>query len=347
MSGRTTSSAWLQGIVEMLEGIGLDVDAILAEAGIDRTLLSSPDNRAPTEMVSRLWNAAKRHSDNPAIGLVSPHVPKPGNFDIVGYAMMSSPNLIVALQNFARHLRLVSDAASIHLELDEICVRLELKLFGGSEPIPRQRVEFDLLTLLTFYRWVSGRSIRPLGLWLEWPAPEDVAPYQDAFQCPIHFEADFNGLEFSRPDIEAKLPGFNPDVAGLHDSLVRQRLAALDGSSLTLKVREEIIRRLSSGEPRRENVAQALRLSDRTLTRRLREENVSFLKLLDETRRDLAQDYLAKPKMSLAEVAYLLGFSDQSAFFRACKRWFDASPGQFRASMCASQPLRPASLQRV
>ncbi len=337
MGGRTTSSAWIQGIVEMLDGVGLDVDAILAEAGVDRAILASPDNRAPTELVSRLWRAAAEHSGNPAIGLVSPHVPKPGNFDIVGYAMMSSRNLHMALQNFARHLRLVSDAASIHLDSNEESVRLQLKLFGGREPIPRQRVEFDLLTLLTFCRWVAGKSIKPIGLSLVWPAPANVSPFEDAFHCPLNFEADFNGFDFARADIEAKLPGYNVQLGGMHESLVQQRLAVMDGSSVSLKIREEIVDRLVDGEPRREQIAHALHLSDRTLTRRLREEKTSFQQLLDETRCELAQNYLARPNMSLAEVAFLLGFSDQTAFFRACRRWFNLSPGQFRANLNGSR----------
>jgi AraC-like DNA-binding protein len=285
-------------------------------------------------------------SGNPAIGLANPHVPKPGNFDIVGYAMLSSPSMGVAIQNFARHLRLVSDAASIQLDFSEGSVRLQFKLFGGREPIPRQRVEFDLLTLLTFCRWVSGRTIKPLGLWLVWPAPADLAPFEEAFQCPLHFDAEFNGIDFPRADIDAKLPGFNPSLAGLHENLVLHRLAVFDGSSVSVKIREEIIRRLADGEPRREQVARALNLSDRTLARRLRDEDTSFQKLVDGTRCDLAQNYLARPNMSLAEVAYLLGFSDQSAFFRACKRWFDVSPGQFRTGLCRRPTTQSAGLHR-
>jgi len=346
MVSRTTSSAWIQGIVDILDGVGLDTAVILAEAGVDREILANPDDRAPSEMVSRLWRVAAEHSGNPAIGLVSPHVPKPGNFDIVGYAMLSSPSLRVAIQNFARHLRLVSDAASIHLDFKEGSVRLQLKLFGGREPIPRQRVEFDLLTLLTFCSWVSGRTIKPLGLYLVWPAPLDIAPFENAFQCPLHFEADFNGLDFARADIEAKLPGFNAHMAGLHEAAVQQRLADYDGSSVSVKIREEITRCLADGEPRRGQIARALNVSDRTMTRRLREEKTSFQTLLDETRRDLAQNYLARRNISLAEVAYLLGFVDQSTFFRACKRWFDASPGQFRARLGGTASTRSASLQR-
>ena len=76
-----------------------------------------------------------------------------------------------------------------------------------------------------------------------------------------------------------------------------------------------------------------LRLSERTLQRRLQEEATSFVQLLDDTRRELAEQYLGRLQLSLAQAAYLLGFSDQRSFFRACKRWFKVSPGQYRSRL--------------
>jgi AraC-like DNA-binding protein len=239
-------------------------------------------------------------------------------------------------------MRLVSDAAQIEREEVDGAVRVRFNLFGGREPIPRQRMEFDLLTILTFCRWVSGRPIAPLAVTLVWPPPADLEPFMAAYQCPLCFEAAFNGLIFTPADLDAPLPAFNPLVAGLHHGLVQQRLAAFDGASLSVRIREEIARRISEGEPRRERIAQSLNMSDRTMQRRLRDENSSFEKLLDSTRCDLAQHYLAHPNLSLAEVAYLLGFADQSAFFRACKRWFDASPRQFRRQLFESAKHAPA-----
>jgi AraC-like DNA-binding protein len=102
-------------------------------------------------------------------------------------------------------------------------------------------------------------------------------------------------------------------------------------------VRREIARALATGEPRREAIAHALKISDRTLQRRLRDESATFEKLLDSTRCDLAQHYLSRSNLTVAEVAYLLGFADPGTFFRACKRWFDASPGHFRAQLLEKQ----------
>ena len=94
-----------------------------------------------------------------------------------------------------------------------------------------------------------------------------------------------------------------------------------------------IIRRLPDGEPRRNEVAGELRMSERTFQRRLEEEATSVLQLLDDTRRELAEQYLGRLHLSLAQAAYLLGFADQTSFFRACKRWFDLSPGQYRSQL--------------
>ncbi|MNC61745.1 HTH-type transcriptional regulator VirS [compost metagenome] len=94
-----------------------------------------------------------------------------------------------------------------------------------------------------------------------------------------------------------------------------------------------LCRVLPQGEPKRETVAQALHLSQRTLQRRLQEEGTSFQTLLDDTRRELAEQYLAQPSMTLLETAYLLGFADPSNFFRAFRRWFDATPGEYRTRM--------------
>lgn len=330
MSSRTTSSAWFKGVIDVLAAEGVDVAAIMAAAGIEPSILRDPDARLPTEKMSRLWRAATEISGDPNVGLASALVPKPGNFDIVGYAMLSSENLTSALQSFSRHMRLVSDTAEIALQDQGEDILVRFDLYGGREALPRQRVEFDLLTLLTFCRWVSGRHIVPISLSMQPTAPDDTNRLADAFQCPLFFGQECNGLIFSRKDMTAPLPSYNPSVAELHDKLLQERLAAFDGAGLGLKVRKLIARRLANGEPRREAIANALNMSDRTMQRRLRDEGVSFEQLLDATRCDLAQHYLARRNMTIAETAYLVGFSEPGAFNRACKRWFGQSPGQFR-----------------
>ena len=323
----------MKGVVELLRDAGADTRAILESAGIDQGMLDDASGRVQTEKVSALWQAAVAITKDPAICLVGSGRPKPGNFDVVGFAMLTSSNLRASLECFSEHMRLVSDAAQIEaIDRDEF-VDVKFDLFGGRSTIPRQRMEFDLLTILTFCRWVSGRPIAPVAALSTWPRADYSHLLEPAFGCELKFECAFNGLTFLRADLEAPLPASNPHIAKVHDNLVQQKLAIFDGASLSTKVREEIAGRLASGEPRREAIAAALGVSDRTFRRRLQDEGVSYEKLLDLTRCDLAQHYLAIPTLAAAQIAHLLGFADQSAFFRACRRWFGAAPGQFREQL--------------
>jgi len=147
---------------------------------------------------------------------------------------------------------------------------------------------------------------------------------------------------FARADLTRPLPTSNPSLAQLHDRFLDERLDRLGNTQTSYRAREFIMRKLPEGEPKREEIASALFMSERTLQRRLGDEGTSFHRLLDDTRRELAQRYLRQRHLSLAEAAYLLGFADQSSFSRACKRWFDSSPGQYRARADSVQSGRAA-----
>ena len=205
-----------------------------------------------------------------------------------------------------------------------------LELFGGSRPVPRQRFEFDLMTILSFCRWVTNRDLSPLAVELRFPPPADLQPYQEAFKCPLRFNAPANALLFARADVISPLPTAHPLLAEVHERLASEHLQRLDHAQMSSRVRGAMIRHLPHGEPRRTEIASALEMSGRTLQRYLEGEGTTFERLLDDTRRELAQQYLGQTDVSLADATYLLGFRSQSSFFRACKRWFGTSPRHYR-----------------
>lgn len=134
----------------------------------------------------------------------------------------------------------------------------------------------------------------------------------------------------------------DPALASMLDRLVEDELERLDGARTAARVRRMLQAASGLADPRREQIAAALHLSDRTLQRRLQEEGTSFQRLLDETRRERAQLLLRQPQTSLKRAAELLGFEDQSNLVRACRRWFGLSPGQYRSRFCsAGMPAAP------
>lgn len=111
------------------------------EAGLDPAAVEDPLARFPSERISVLWEKAAARSGNPAIGLAMPGIPTPSLFDAVGYAMMSSPNLLASAERLVRYLRIVSDASTVRLsDAGGAGYRIALELFGGGQPVPRRRV---------------------------------------------------------------------------------------------------------------------------------------------------------------------------------------------------------------
>src|SRR5262249_24531953 len=105
-----------------------------------------------------------------------------------------------------RYVGILSDAASLVVTEDDEGCRMILELFGGGQPVPRQRFEFDLLTVLSFCRWITNRDLRPLALELRFPPPADLQPYKDAFKCSLRFNSSANALLFARADVISPLP---------------------------------------------------------------------------------------------------------------------------------------------
>ncbi len=330
MTERTTSSSWAQGIVQALESSGLDCRALFAELGLDYAALQDPDARFAQDDMTRLWHRAVAVSGDPAVGLNMARQVRPAALNVVGYALMSSRNLKEGFARLVRYQRIIAEGADLDFQPCAQGYRLSLTIQGDRLPPAPQSAEGSLAGCLTFCRWLTGEALRPLEVCFQGPQPADLEPYRQLFQAPLRFGAPRYALLFREADVNTPLPTANEALAKLHDRFAGEYLSRFADSRVMHRARQILCRLLPQGEPRREAVAQALCLSERTLQRRLQEEGGSFQQLLDDTRRDLAEQYLAQPDLAPLEIAYLLGFADPSNFYRAFKRWFGVTPGEYR-----------------
>jgi AraC-like DNA-binding protein len=334
---RTSSCSWVNGIAEMFASQGLDVARLFNAAGIEPQRLANPDERFDADAVSRLWQLAVAWSGNPTLGLDRELAARYVNFDVVGYAMLSSPDLRAALAGMARYMAVISDAATFELLRAGGDSWLVLGGAGYAQPVPRQRYAFGLLSIICVCQWLTRREVQPLAVDFKFAEPPDVQRYREVFHCPLRFDQPENRMLLAGADLAAALPSRNASMLELHEHVLQDRLTALGNARASYRVSEEIIRRLHRGEPRREDIAASLALTDRTLQRRLHAEQSSFQHLLDDARRELAGKYLAEERYPLHQVAELLGFVDQSNFIRACKRWFGLPPAQYRRGLAPEQ----------
>jgi AraC-like DNA-binding protein len=334
---RTIAAFWVSGIAHALIAEQLDAPALFTEAGLDYSVLNDPDARFESDRVSHLWELALARSGNPAIGLAGASRAGPGHFGVVAYSLMSAPDLLGTLHRIARYVGIVSDVATVSVRQHADGYRLVLDLSPGRRPVPHQRFAFDLLIFLSFCRWVSGGELTPTGVGLSHPGGGSSLAFEAVFGCRPKFAAAENALIFSHADAIRPLPTANDRLSPVHDRIVTEHLRGSPATRLTARVRTEIARRLPDGAPTRGVLALALAMSERTLHRRLTDEGASFQRLIDETRRELAADYLARADLSLADVSFSLGFKDQGSFFRAVHRWFRMTPRQYRLQATASR----------
>ena len=327
---RGVAAFWVKGLVEVFRQEGLDAAALLREADVDPVALNDPDSRFPSDTVGLLWRLAVTRSGNPAIGLAAARVARPELFDVVGYAMMSAPDLRGLLERIARYFRIITESASFTVVADKDGYRTRFDLSHGGPEVAWQRYAFFFLSLLSFVRWIMMRDLRPLAVELTTTAQDEVQPYQEPFGCPLRVGAAANAVLFRPSDVELRLPTAQPRLASVHERVVGEYIGRLDQPSISARVRAAIPDHFADGEPRRAEVARTLGMSARTLQRHLEAEGASFRRILDDTRKELAQRYFEQDNLSLAHVAYLLGFNDQSSFFRAARRWFGMTPQEYR-----------------
>jgi AraC-like DNA-binding protein len=328
---RTSSAAWLEGVLSMFEAEGLDVPSLLRDAGFDPDSLHRQNTRIPVDEVTVMWQLAVARAGKPMLGLQRDLAATHSKLGTVGHAMSCSATLGAALARLARYMAVISDATGFSLHPEPRGCWLSMEHTGGSLPIPRQRVEYALLTTLMQCQWLTRRELQPLAMEFVYPAPTSDRLHREAFGCEVRFNAAANRLLLSSADMAMPLPTYHETLGEMQEHLLDEQLDLLGQATTSSLVCAEIARRLQHGEPRRQDVASGLGLAERTLQRRLQEESVSFQSLLDRTRRELAQQYLADDRHTLTEVADRLGFVDSSNFFRACKRWFGVPPAQYRA----------------
>ena len=188
-----------------------------------------------------------------------------------------------------------------------------------------------LATVAALTRLLTDADWSPLEIKFKHRAPRNTAEHERLFGSTISFGGAANQVVFDAKTLSLPVVKADPRLCALLDRHAEALLAKYPRQDTLIdRVRSIIRNELNGGDPSLERVAGELALSPRTMQRRLREQGSSHQELLDQLRRDLAISYLREPEMALCEVAYLLGFSESSAFHRAFKRWTGMTPGEFR-----------------
>ncbi len=338
----STITTWAAAIADALEGLQVAPQPLFAQAGLEFDRLRDVDARYHVGGMTVLWRLAAEATNSPHIGLLVASQMQPGALHALGSALLASTSLADSFQRLDRYSRLVSNAGRwiVAEQGQQVFARLEVVEQGVQ--VADEAVDAFLAAAVRIGRLMTLDRYRPLQVHLVRTAPARPAVYREHFGCPVQFDAACNGLLIDLESWHAPVRGANPAVAQATERIARDYLARFDRERIGHRARSELLRQLPAGEPSLAELAATLQLSARSLQRRLGDEGLSYKQLLDETRRELAMAYLGQSRHSLTEIAFLLGFSDQSNFNRAFRRWTGQSPRQFR-----THRLRGASQKTV
>jgi AraC-like DNA-binding protein len=322
--------------------LGAEPAGLLAAAGLTPELLADAEGTLPLEVFLTLFDEAARRSGDDAFGLHVAELSRRQPDNPLALAVHSSATLGEAYRRAARYVHLINDTLEIRLEIEaEGEGEGDRCRLSHHQHAPIGRVRHGVELSLAMFFLVGKQTAGP-GFGVERVSFRHARPASDAehvrlFEAPVDFAQPHDALHFPASHLDLPLVSASPRAVRHLDRLLDELLASRpERSGLAEQVRAALAADLRSG-PSLDDVAARLGTTPRSLQRRLRAEGSSFLDLLDELRRELSQRYLAEAELSLAEVAFALGFAEQSAFQRAFRRWMGTTPAEWRRARAAGR----------
>ncbi|HOY01273.1 AraC family transcriptional regulator [Zoogloea sp.] len=318
--------------LRLIERHGIDPAHFARELGIPSTALPDARTRLPSALLDSAFEKAARCIPDPAFALGAAECWHPSHLGTLGYAWLSSGSLRTALKRMARYTKTLGQRMSSRCVETPEGLQFIYDHGRGDTLTGWVMADFGLSLIVSLCRTNDGTDLAPALVTLRRPTPATIRPYEDFFGGPVRFGETHDGLLLSWQVADRPLPTSNRELATTCDAILASELATLQNDDLESRCRAHLLHELTSGEPSDTRLAESLGLSTRTLQRKLAALGLSYRGLLEKTRYELALRYLDDPKKSVTEITFLLGFSEQSAFTRAFKRWNGKAPSDYRQS---------------
>jgi AraC-like DNA-binding protein len=315
------------------EQYGLDPRELAVLAGIGPGELDEPDARVPMSKIWTLWRLMIERIPDPSLGLHLGKQTQVRDLGLVGYTVYHSKTLRDALERICRYSRIVTEALVVRVVEDEERSKFIVERAPRLDALLHP-VDARLASALAVAREITGEPVIPIEVCFPHPSPEELGEYRKFFECRLTFDQPESVLVFRRSDFDRPVAFADETLTGYLDTLADEMLKTLDNAvSFGERVRRAIWYDLSGGKPSVRQVATQLGVSARTLQRRLEEQGTSFANELDGLRHEMAIRLLRDRTLAVYEVAFLLGYSEPSTFYRAFRRWERRSPQEYRRTV--------------
>ena len=316
--------------------LGIPMQQLLEGIALTQETLNDRDARVPVETMIDLWGAATRLTGDENFGLRLSAAVSPYQEVVVGYIVRASANVGEAIPRALRYERLVQDDARTVIVKNEDRVTLLHPPRESGLPMPRPTIEFMFANITRLVRESTGQPFVPQAASFAHAPPDDPSLHHQIFGPNVTFNAADHTLTFDAAVLLAPMLAADPTLLAIVEEKADAALTSFRTEEPFLaSVRMQILHCFD--DTNLGMVAKKLAMSSRSLQRKLQSLGTTFAAVADEVRREQARIYLADPMLSLGQAAYLLGFSDQSAFNRAFLRWHGETPRRYRVTMGAKR----------
>jgi AraC-like DNA-binding protein len=336
MLSRVTGS-YLQPLLEAAAARGVDSLALARAAGLAIALDPLPESLAASDYIALLAAGAELAGD-PHFGLHVGERVRLGTYSVYGLILLACADFAQALEQTQRYEQLAHDLGRSRLEADAEAGVARYTWTSHFPDASRHLAESVFAGIRVFGAWLAGRPLAPLRMVFAHASPAGRGEYLRVLGVDPEFGGDAHLACFDAALLAMPVPnadaGMYPVLQQHAERLLREREAQRENTperhDIVAEVRACVIRNLAHDRVRLASIAAALGLSPRTLQRKLHEAGASFQQVLDAARHALAQDYLRQRGLSLADIAFLLGYQEQSAFTHAFREWSGMNPGAWR-----------------
>ncbi|MCP4448152.1 MAG: AraC family transcriptional regulator [Myxococcales bacterium] len=324
-----------RAVVDACAELGLDTQGILHGAGLSPALIADADKRIAAESADALWERAYEVAEDPHLALHAAEALPFGAYKVLDFIVANAPTLGEGLARVLHYFPIVDPRGNLTIgeQAGDFVITMEAE--QGALPGPAQEFTFAALVLRS--RACTEVAWPPKYVNFTMEKPNNSREHERIFECPIRFGQSRAQLVLSRETWDLPVSGSNSALFGVLEEhatrLLNELPSVAQPPSLLDRVRAVLREELRGGDVKAVHVAKRLGFGERTLQRRLGEFDTTYLEVLANAREEMAREYLREPGISLTEVAFLLGFADQSSFTRAFKRWTGKSPGDWRTTM--------------
>jgi AraC-like DNA-binding protein len=327
----TVANFAARGILSVSASRGVDVAALIREAGVDEALVAEPGTRLPLDSVIRLWELARRRTRDEHIALhVAEFLPF-GAYKTYDFFLATAPTIGEGLGKAAKYNGFVNDAFRPALRRKRGQIWIEYTNCIDPQCHPPEYIEFIFACFLLRFRLTTGVDWRPREVHFRHPPPRDLSDHHRIFQAPVLFRQPSTGAFVDPVVLRIRQLLADAPTSELLEQYIQGELSARDAfDELTLMLRQTLRSSLSGGGGGLAAAARNLGLSRRALQRKLAARGTSYREQLRAIRCDVALMLLDRPDISTSEAADAAGFAELSSFSRAFKRWTGMSPQGYR-----------------